>query len=61
MHKDIDLIILNNAKNFTLLEDIFNESIVLQDAKDDKRILFELAKEHEILDYKTFKRMLDVA
>jgi predicted nucleotidyltransferase len=61
LHKDIDLIILNNAKNFTLLEDIFNEGIVLQDAKDDKRIFFELAKEHEIQDYKIFKRMLDVA
>ncbi|QOP42955.1 nucleotidyltransferase domain-containing protein [Sulfurimonas sediminis] len=61
LHKDIDLIILNNAKNFDLLEDIFNEGIILQDAKDDERILFELAKEHEIQDYKIFKRMLDVA
>ena len=33
---DIDLIILNNAKNFTFLEDIFNESIVLQEFQADK-------------------------
>ncbi|MEN4053308.1 MULTISPECIES: nucleotidyltransferase domain-containing protein [Sulfurimonas] len=61
LHKDIDLIILNSAKNFTLLEDIFNEGIVLKEAKNDERLLFELAKEHEIQDYKVFKRMLDVA
>jgi len=61
LNKEIDLVILNNAKNFNLLEDIFNEGIVLQESYDDKRLMFELQKEHEILDYKTFKRMLDVA
>ena len=61
LKKEIDLVVLNSAKNFELLEDIFNEGIVLKDSKDDTRIMFELRKEHEILDYKVFKRMLDVA
>ena len=61
LKKEIDLVVLNSAKNFNLLEDIFHEGIVLKDSKDDARIMFELHKEHEILDYKIFKRMLDVA
>lgn len=61
LHKDIDLIVLNNAKNFYLLEDIFHDGIVIKESKNDERLLFELQKEHEILDYKAFKRMLDVA
>ncbi len=61
LKKEIDLDVLNSAKNFDLLTDIFNEGIVLKDSKDDARIMFELRKEHEILDYKAFKRMLDVA
>ena len=61
LKKEIDLVVLNSAKNFDLLTDIFNEGIVLKDSKDDARIMFELRKEHEILDYKAFKRMLDVA
>ncbi len=61
LKKEIDLVVLNSAKNFSLLENIFHEGIVLKDANNDTRILFELYKQHEILDYKVFKRMLDVA
>jgi len=61
LQKDIDLIILNSVKNFYLLQNIFDKNIILKDSVDDKRVLFELDKEHEILDYMTFKRMLDVA
>ena len=61
LKKEIDLVVLNSAKNFDLLTDIFHEDIVLKDSKDDARIMYELQKEHEILDYKAFKRMLDVA
>jgi len=61
LKKDVDLVVLNSAKNFYLLEDIFDDGIVIKESKNDKRLLFELQKEHEILDYKAFKRMLDVA
>jgi len=61
LHKEIDLVFLNKVKNFYLLENILNEGILLKDSNDDKRILYELDKEHEIKDYKAFKRLLDVA
>jgi len=61
LNKDIDLVVLNSAKNFYLLDDIFNDGIVIKESKNDERLLFELNKEHEILDYKVLKRMLDVA
>lgn len=61
LNKEIDLVSLSQAKNFKLLEDIFNQGVVLKESKDDARVMFELKKEHEILDYKEFKRMLNVA
>ena len=61
LKKDIDLVVLNNAKNFHLLKNIFDNNIILKESKDDKRVMYELAKEHEILDYKEFQKMLDVA
>lgn len=57
--KDIDLIVPNEIKNIYLLEDILNNSILLKD--DKTRIDFELIKEHDILDYKEFRRMIDAA
>ncbi len=59
--KEIDLIILNTAKNFNLLENIFNDGIVIKDSLDDARIMYELDREHEIKDYKEFKKLLHVA
>jgi len=60
-HKEIDLIILNSIKNFDLLEDILNDGIVVKESIDDARVMYELYKEHEIIDYHEFKRILDVA
>lgn len=60
-NKDIDLVVLNSVKNFDLLEDILNDGILLKDSDDDSRVMYELYKDHEIKDYKAFKRMLDVA
>lgn len=61
LQRDIDLIILNSVKNFNLLENIFNDGIIIKDSQDDFRIMYELKKEHEIKDYKEFKRLLNVA
>jgi len=57
--QDIDLIVLNDVKNIYLLESILNESVVVKDSED--RIDFELIKEHDILDYKAFKKYIDAA
>ena len=59
--KEIDLIVLNTAKNFNLLENIFNDGIIIKDSQDDLRIMYELDREHEIKDYKEFKKLLHVA
>ncbi len=58
---EVDLIILNKVKNFDLLEDIFREGFVIKDSDNDQRVMFELYKEHEILDYKVFKKSIDAA
>jgi len=59
LKRDVDLVVLNSVKNIYLLEDILKNSIVLKD--DKKRVDFELLKEHEILDYKAFKRYINAA
>jgi len=61
LNKKIDIVALNTVKNYNLLEDILSYNVILKDSKNDERVMFELKKEHEILDYKAFKRMLDVA
>ena len=61
LRKEVDIVVLNSIKNFDLLNDILEDGVVLKDSKDDFGVMFELKKEHEILDYKEFKRMLDVA
>jgi len=61
LNNDIDIVALNQMKNFDLLKDILDCEMVLKDSIDDSRVMFELRKNHEILDYKEFKRMLDVA
>jgi len=58
LKKDIDIVILNDIKNIYLLENILN-GIVLKD--DLQRIDFELIKEHQILDFKEFRKVFDVA
>jgi len=61
LNKKIDIVALNTIKNYNLLEDILSYNVILKDSKNDERVMFELKKEHEILDYKAFKRMIDVA
>ena len=59
--KEIDIVILNSAKNFLLLQDILKSGRLLKDSTDDSRQLYEIYKNHEILDYFELKRVLDVA
>ena len=61
LHKEIDVVVLNNAKNFNLVKDILTQGIVIKDRSDDKREMYEIYKMHEILDYFEMKRLLDVA
>lgn len=56
---EVDLVVLNEVKNIYLLESILKNSTVIKES--DKRVDFELRKEHEILDYKSFKKMIDAA
>jgi predicted nucleotidyltransferase len=59
LKKDVDLVVVNEVKNIYLLEDIIYNSIVLKDS--ESRFDFELSRQHDILDFKEFKRMMDVA
>ena len=57
--KEIDLTVLNTAKNLYLLDDIFKKGQVIKDSEE--RLDFEVRKEHQILDYKEFKKSIDAA
>jgi len=59
LQKDVDLLLLNDVKNLYLLESVFSAKTLLKDSPN--RVDFELKKEHDILDYKSFKKSLDVA
>jgi len=59
LNKDVDLVILNKAKNLYLLDDIFQKGLVLKDS--EKRIDYEIRKQHQIFDYKEFKRRIGAA
>ena len=59
LKKDVDLVILNEIRNIYLLEDIINYSIVIKD--NDQRFDFEVIKQHEVLDYKAFRKYIDAA
>lgn len=61
LDREIDIVVLNKIKNFHLLQDIFDNHLLLKDSIEDDRVMFELTKQHEIFDYFEFKRMLDVA
>jgi predicted nucleotidyltransferase len=58
-HEEIDLVILNNAKNLYLLEDIISDGIVLKDSEE--RFDFEIKREHDILDFKAYRKFIDAA
>jgi len=51
LKKEIDVVTLNNAKNFHLIKDILDQGIVIKDSEDDKREMYEIYKMHEIIDY----------
>ena len=59
LKRDVDLVVLNSVKNIYLLEEILKNGVIIKD--NSKRVDFELRKEHEILDYKAFKRYIDAA
>ncbi|MEA3353649.1 MAG: nucleotidyltransferase domain-containing protein [Campylobacterota bacterium] len=59
LKKDIDLVVLNNIKNIYLLENIIIKGIVLKD--NNNRYDFELIKQHDILDFKAFRKFIDAA
>ena len=57
--KKVDLVILNRIRNIYLLENILDNGIPVKD--HPKRLDFEVRKQHEILDFKQFKRYIDAA
>ena len=57
LKKDIDLLVLNDAKNIYLLDDVLQNGILVKDGSE--RVDFELKKEHEILDFKAFRSFID--
>jgi predicted nucleotidyltransferase len=59
LKKKVDMVVLNDVKNIYLLEAILKEGIVVKDA--EKRALFEVEKNHAIIDFKNFKRYIDAA
>ncbi len=59
LKKDVDLLVLNSAKNMYLLEDVLKEGIVLKDS--EKRFDFEIMTHHNILDFKAFRKYIDAA
>jgi predicted nucleotidyltransferase len=59
LRKDIDLVVLNDVKNIYLLEAILDQGIVLKEHED--RAYYEVMKQHEIIDFKNFRRYIDAA
>jgi len=59
LHRDVDLVVLNDVKNLYLLESIFRDGVVLKESGE--RFDFEVIKQHAILDFKAFKRYIDAA
>ena len=59
LNKNVDIVILNRVKNIFLLENILKDGIILKDSQE--RFDFELNKQHQILDFKAFKRYINAA
>ncbi|MEN4054144.1 nucleotidyltransferase domain-containing protein [Sulfurimonas sp. NWX79] len=59
LQKEIDLIVLNDIKNIFLLENIFKDGIVIKEG--EKRFEYEVMRQHDILDYKAFRKYIDAA
>lgn len=59
LKKDVDLLVLNTTRNIYLLNDILTNSTLLKD--DEKRFDYEIKTQHDILDFKHFRKIIDVA
>lgn len=59
LQKNVDIVYLNDVKNIYLLESIITEGILIKD--DEERAMFEVKKQHEIIDFKNFKKYIDAA
>ena len=59
LHKNIDLVYLNDVKNMYLLEAIITKGILIKD--EEERAFFEVKKQHAIIDFKNFKKYIDAA
>lgn len=59
LHKRVDLVVLNSAKNLYLLEEIIRESILLKEHPEREN--FELRKIHQVLDFKALNQRLKIA
>ena len=59
LHKEIDLVILNTTRNVYLLEAIIYHGILLKD--HEMRPEYEVQKQHEIIDFKVFRKIIDAA
>ena len=57
--REIDIVVLNDVKSYRLLKDILYKGRVLKDGEN--RPMFEVQKQHEIIDFFDFKRMIDAA
>jgi len=57
--KEIDLVVLNDVKNYHLLKDIIYDGVLVKDSEN--RPMFEVRKQHEIIDFLNFRRMIDAA
>ena len=59
LSKEVDLVVLNEVKNIYLLEAILRKGLLLKE--HELRAFFEVEKNHEIIDFKQFKRYIDAA
>jgi predicted nucleotidyltransferase len=59
--RPVDMVVLNRAKNLFLIEAILKEGVLIKDADPQARLDYELAMQHQVLDYKAFKASLNAA
>lgn len=59
LKKEVDITLLNSVKDMYILEEIFKDGMLVKDNAYRKE--FEVIKQHDILDYKSFRKMIDAA
>ncbi len=59
LKRDIDLVVLNSIRSYRLLKDIIYKGILLKDSEN--RPFYEVQKQHEIIDFFDFQRMIHAA